>query len=128
MIAIAKVEQSRFRKNMFKSKRKSLEEIWFGEHYLEIANIARFAPSACNTQPWIVESNEQELRVFRYKKPGKRGIMPADKVIYYNRIDIGIFLSVLELCLEYAGISFGRTLISDTQDEEKVPIAIYSIK
>ena len=80
MIAIAKMEESQFRKNMFKSKRKPLEEIWSGEHYLEIANIARFAPSACNTQPWIVESSEQELRVFRYKEPGKRGIMPADKV------------------------------------------------
>ena len=128
MIAIAKVEESRFRNNMFKSKRKPLEEIWFGEHYLEIANIARFAPSACNTQPWIVESSEEKLKVYRYKKPGKRGIMPADKVIYYNRLDIGIFLSVLELCLEHEGISFDRTLISDTQDEEKVPIAIYSIK
>ena len=128
MIAIAKMEETKFRKNMFKSKRKPIEEIWFGEYYLEAANIARFAPSACNTQPWIVESNEQELRVFRYKKPGKRGIMPADKVIYYNRIDIGIFLSILELCLEHEGISFGRTLISDTQDEETVPIAIYDIK
>ena len=128
MIAIAKVEESRFRKNMFKSKRKPLGEIWFGEQYLEVANVARFAPSACNTQPWIVESSEAELKVYRYKKPGKRGIMPADKVIYYNRIDIGIFLSVLELCLEHGGISFDRTLISDTQDEEKVPVAIYAIK
>ncbi len=128
MIAIAKVEKSRFRKNMFKSKRKPLGEIWFGEHYLEIANVARFAPSACNTQPWTVEGSEGELKVYRYKKPGKRGIMPADKVIYYNRIDIGIFLSVLELCLDHEGISFGRTLISDTQDEEKVLIAIYVIK
>lgn len=73
MIAIAKMEETKFRKNMWRSKRKPIEEIWFGEYYLEAANIARFAPSACNTQPWIVESNEQELRVFRYKKPGKRG-------------------------------------------------------
>ena len=128
MIAIAKMEDSRFRKNMFKSKRKPLEEIWFGEHYLEIANIARFAPSACNTQPWIVESSERELKVYRYKKPGKRGIMPVDKVIYYNRIDIGIFLSILELCLEHEGISFDRTLFTDDQDDEKVLNAIYAIK
>lgn len=128
MIAIAKMEETKFRKNMFKSKRKPIEEIWFGEYYLEAANIARFAPSACNTQPWIVESNEQELRVFRYKKPGKRGIMPADKVSFYNRIDIGIFLLILEISLKHEGIVFERTLFEDKKEEEKNLVAIYAIK
>lgn len=128
MIAIAKMDESKFRKNMFKSKRKLLEEIWSGEHYLEIANIARFAPSACNTQPWMVESSKQELRVFRYKKPGKRGIMPADKVSFYNRIDIGIFLLVLELCLEHEGIAFGRVLFDDNQEVEINLVAAYATK
>lgn len=128
MIAIAKMEETKFRKNMFKSKRKPIEEIWFGEYYLEAANIARFAPSACNTQPWIVESNKQELRVFRYKKPGKRGIMPADKVSFYNRIDIGIFLLLLEVCLKHGGIVFERTLFEDKKEEEKNLVAIYAIK
>ena len=128
MIAIAKMEETKFRKNMFKSKRKPIEEIWFGEYYLEAANIARFAPSACNTQPWIVESNEQELRVFRYKKPGKRGIMPADKVSFYNRIDIGIFLLILEVCLKHEGVVFERTLFEDKKEEEKNLVAIYAIK
>ena len=128
MIAIAKMEETKFRKNMFKSKRKPIEEIWFGEYYLEAANIARFAPSACNTQPWIVESNEQELKIFRYKKPGKRGIMPADKVSFYNRIDIGIFLLILEVCLKHGGIVFERTLFEDKKEEEKNLVAIYAIK
>ena len=128
MIAIAKMEETKFRKNMFKSKRKPIEEIWFGEYYLEAANIARFAPSACNTQPWIVESNKQELRVFRYKKPGKRGIMPADKVSFYNRIDIGIFLLILEVCLKHGVIVFERTLFEDKKEEEKNLVAIYAIK
>ena len=128
MIAIAKMEETKFRKNMFKSKRKPIEEIWFGEYYLEAANIARFAPSACNTQPWIVDSNAQELRVFRYKKPGKRGIMPADKVSFYNRIDIGIFLLILEVCLKHGGIVFERTLFEDKKEEEKNLVAIYAIK
>ena len=128
MIAIAKMEETKFRKNMFKSKRKPIEEILFGAYYLEAANIARFAPSACNTQPWIVESNEQELRVFRYKKPGKRGIMPADKVSFYNRIDIGIFLLILEVSLKHEGIVFERTLFEDKKEEEKNLVAIYAIK
>lgn len=128
MIAIGKMEESKFRKNMFKSRRKSLEEIWLGEHCLEVANIARFAPSACNTQPWIVESSKKELRVYRYKKQGKRGIMPADKVSFYNRIDIGIFLLILEVCLDHEGIAFNRTLFDDAQEEEKSKVAVYTIK
>ena len=51
MIAIAKIDSAdKFRKDMFKSKRKDLSEIWNGDSYLEIANIVRFAPSACNTK------------------------------------------------------------------------------
>ena len=57
MIAIAKIDsEDKFRKDMFRSKRKELSEIWYGDNYLDIANIVRFAPSACNTQPWIVET------------------------------------------------------------------------
>ena len=93
MIAIAKVDsETKFRKDMYKSKRKELSEIWSGNYYLDIASLVRFAPSACNTQPWKVESFEKELKIYRYRKEGKRGIMPKDKVIYYNQIDIGIFL------------------------------------
>ena len=106
-------------KDMFKSKRRPLEEIWVGGHYQNIAQIARFAPSACNTQPWIVESGEWELKVYRYQKPGKRGIMPSSKVSWYNRIDIGIFLLFLEVCMEHECLAFERTLYADTREEEK---------
>ena len=99
MIAIAKVDkEDKFRKDMYKSKRKELSEIWEGDSFLDIGNIVRFTPSACNTQPWRVEANDTELKVYRYRKSGKRGIMPKDMVIYYNQIDIGIFLCFLELC------------------------------
>ena len=128
MIAIAKMPSDKFRKDMFKSKRKSLDEIWTGQAHLDVARIARFAPSACNTQPWIVESTADSLTVYRYKKPGKRGIMPADMVTYYNRIDMGIFLLFLELCLNHEGIDFARTLYSDASDEEKVLTAKYLLK
>ena len=129
MIAIAKVDSAeKFRKDMYKSKRKELQEIWNGDNYLNIANIVRFAPSACNTQPWIVESSERELKVYRYRKQGKRGIMPKDKVIYYNQIDIGIFLCFLELCLEQNNIKYNRNLfIEENHEEEKNLTAIYEI-
>lgn len=119
MFAIAKMPAEKFRKNMFKSKRKPLEEIWQGECIVGVSEIARFAPSACNTQPWFVERDGQTLTVYRYKKPGKRGIMPADKVTYYNQIDIGIFLLILELCLQHEKISFERELYPDDGDVQK---------
>ena len=130
MIAIAKVDSpDKFRKDMFKSKRKELKEIWLGDNYLDIANIVRFAPSACNTQPWIVDSSEKELRVYRYRKEGKRGIMPKDKVIYYNQIDIGIFLCFLDLCLDKNGIEYNKDLyVEENHEKEKNLIAIYKIK
>lgn len=129
MIAIAKMPENAFRKDMFKSKRKPLEEIWQGK-ILPFSNIVRFAPSACNTQPWIVENTGSELEVYRYKKPGKRGIMPAEKVRFYNRIDVGIFLFFLEVCLEHEGYAInGTQIFEDEPDEvEKVLIAKYELK
>lgn len=127
MIAIAKMSEDKFRKDMFKSKRKPLEEVWSGDD-LGIANIVRFAPSACNTQPWIVENKGERLEVYRYKKPGKRGIMPADRVSFYNRIDIGIFLLFLEVCMEHEEIQYERTLYADSGDEEKTLMASYLLE
>ena len=129
MIAIAKVDdETKFRKDMYKSKRKDLAEIWNGDYYLDIANIVRFTPSACNTQPWIVDSSENELKVYRYRKPGKRGIMPIDMVKYYNQIDIGIFLCFLELCLNKNNIKFERSLfVEENVDNEKNLTAIFKL-
>ncbi len=119
MIAIRKInDETKFRKDMFKSKRKPLEEIWEGET-LGIAEIARFSPSACNTQPWFVKNEGEKLTIFRYKKPGKRGIMPAAKVSYNNRIDVGIFLCILEICMAKNNIKFSRTLFVDDGDDRE---------
>ena len=127
MLAIAKVDSSdKFRKDMYKSKRKELKEIWYGDDYLDIANIVRFTPSACNTQPWIVESSKNMLNV--YRKEGKRGIMPKDMVVYYNQIGMGIFLCFLELCLDKNSIEFKRTLyVEKNFEDEKHIIATYKI-
>ena len=130
MIAIAKVpDEAKFRKDMFKSKRKPVEEIWTGEVVPGVTDIVRFAPSACNTQPWIVEYENDELKVFRYKKPGKRGIMPTDKVSYYNQIDMGIFLCFMDLCLAHEGIEYEKTLyLDDGDDAEKTLNAVYRMR
>lgn len=128
MIAVHKVnDPSLYRKDMFKSKRKPLEEIWSGDT-LGVAEISRFAPSACNTQPWYVENRDGELTVYRYKKPGKRGIMPAAAVSYFNRIDVGIYLCILEICLQKNGIDYEKELfIDDGGDAELTKFAVYKI-
>ena len=119
MLSIHKIcDDSRFRKDMFKSKRKSIEEIWEGQQISGVSDIVRFAPSACNSQPWLVK-NDGELWVYRYKKPGKRGIMPADMVSFYNRIDIGIFICFMDICLEHNGIEFEKRLYSDAGDDKE---------
>lgn len=130
MIAIAKVDKvEKFRKDMYKSKRKELDEIWSGDNLLDIANIVRFAPSACNTQPWRVEATNAELKVFRYRKEGKRGIMPKDRVIYYNQIDIGIFLCFLDLCLEHNNIDYKKEIFTEENHEKEYNLtAIYHLQ
>lgn len=113
MIAIHKVDDaSRFRKHMYKSNCKPLEELWQGDT-LGIAEIARFAPNACNSQPWFVHNEGGVLTVSRRQKPGRIGIMPPKAVPYFNRIDMGIYLCILELCLEHSKIKFDRTLFTD---------------
>lgn len=126
MFAIRKVtDESKFRKDMFKSKRKEISEIWKGEN-LGVADVCRFSPSACNTQPWYVENSNGNLTVFRYRKPGKRGIMPASAVAFYNRIDIGIFLCILDVCLQEKGFDYQKELyVDDGGNCEFTKVATY---
>ena len=130
MMAIAKVDsEDKFRKDMYKSKRKDVSEIWNDGYYLNIADIVRFTPSACNSQPWKVESSDGELKVFRYHKEGKRGIMPKNAVMYYNQIDMGIFLCFLELCLEHNDLSYERELFVEEDHEQELNLtAKYKVK
>ncbi len=118
MMAISKVDSEyKFRKDMYKSKRKEISEMWNGEEHLDIADVVRFAPSACNTQPWKVDATKQELKVYRYRKEGKRGIMPKDAVMYFNQIDIGIFLCFMEMVLAKKGGDFDRTVYVEEDHE-----------
>lgn len=123
LIAIAKVKE--YRKDMFKAKRKEVDEIWNGDE-MNVANIVRFSPSACNSQPWFVENNDGSLYVYRISKSGKVGIMPKDASLYFNQIDIGIFMCILELCLTHENISFVRENVKDKQGFDEPQLnAIY---
>ena len=129
MIAIVKVDsEDKFRKDMFKSKRKELSKIWDGDYYTDIGNIVRFAPSACNLQPWIVKASPNKLEVYRYSKKGKIGIIPKNMVTHYNQIDIGIFLCFLELCLNHNKLNMIEHFIDDNSQNEINLTALYNIK
>jgi len=131
MMAIAKVDDSKkFRRDMYKSKRKPLSEVLISDNddYNAIVDVARFAPSACNSQPWLVEASMKEVVVSRYSREGKRGIMPKNKVAFYNQIDIGIFLCFIELCFSHNGINYKRTLFTEVDHSlEKNKTAVYLI-
>ena len=54
--------------------------------------------------------------------------MPKDKVIYYNQIDIGIFLCFMELCLEHNNIKYKRELfVEEDHDKEYNLTAKYNL-
>ena len=118
MMAISKVPNDSFRKDMYKSKRKSIDEIWEGNKYVEMANIVRFSPSSCNTQPWFVKEDNNKLLIYRYRKEGKRGIMPKNRVIYQNLIDIGIFLLFIELYLKENKLNYSINIHNDNELNE----------
>ena len=113
MMLICKTPEDTFRKDMFKSKRKPIDEIWEGSKYLNIGSIARFTPSSCNTQPWKVIEKDNKIEIYRYRKEGKRGIMPNNKVVYQNLIDIGIFLCFICIILDHNNFQYEYEIYND---------------
>ena len=54
--------------------------------------------------------------------------MPKDRVIYYNQIDIGIFLYFIELCLEKNSIKYEKELFIEEDHEKEMNLtAIYRL-
>lgn len=129
MIAVRKIsDASQFRQDLSKARRKPLDEIWAGDT-LGLAEIVRYAPSAVNSQPWFVKNENGTLTVYRTRKPGRIGIMPEAAASYFNRIDIGIFLCCLEVCLAEKGLPFTRELFPDLADgkTERSKVAVYTL-
>ena len=55
--------------------------------------------------------------------------MPADKVSFYNRIDMGIFLCFLDLCLQHCGMECSVDRYQEDDSEaEKIKVAAYRLK
>jgi len=125
MLGIEKAEASEFRQDFTKTKRKEVADIWQGEAFRGMADVVRYAPSACNTQPWLVRSSPEKIDIYRVL--GSRGIMPVLKVPFYNKIDTGIFLLFMEICLRREKINFERELLSDSELGKENLVASYTI-
>lgn len=126
MLAFGKGHSAEFRKDYTKAKRKELEVIWSGENLVDVANVVRYAPSACNSQPWRVFCKSDSIEIYRSTQV--RSIMPEDKRPYYNSIDMGIFLCFMDITLKNKGYEFKRVLhAKQKNDEDLIAVASYEI-
>lgn len=125
-MALGKGEESEFRKDYKKSKRKEIRDIWNGDLSFEIGDFVKYAPSACNTQPWRVICENKTLNVYRTTEV--KSIMPKEKVPFYNSIDMGIFLYFLDFALDHNGILFKRTLSPENNNSSLIPVATYILE
>ena len=115
-----------FRKDVGEFNRKSAAEIWTGATNPKLAEIARLAPSAVNSQPWKVVEEGNVLKVFRVK--GNTPVLSGVLFKRWNKVDIGIFLAFLEVALESEGYEFTRELHPDTDAKKSVLTATYTIR
>ena len=84
----------------------------------------QYAHKICKTAGIVSVSKH-----YRYKKPGISVIVPEEKITYFNKIDIGIFLLVLEVCLKKHNFSYQRkTYVDNNTVEEMALIAKYQLK
>lgn len=132
MMAIRKVDDSRFRApgDMESFKRVTVEEMWEGPQIEGVTDTVRLTPSACNIQPWkVVNKGDGTLEEYRYRRPGKHGIIPPFRLAYFGSIDTGIFLLFLEICLRNKGIEFERTFTPDDGNFKPLNLnAVYRLK
>ena len=130
MLAFGKSSPEDFRKDVTKAARKPREVIWQGDFPQAAIDAARYAPSACNMQPWRVILNGNELHVYRTTNVHS-AIMPVRKRPYFNTIDLGIFLQFLEISLAHHGYAFRRVLVDETTapaaEPHLIPIAVYTL-
>lgn len=125
LIAIGKVHAETLRKGEDEFKRKPLCEVWQGEKYKQIGDIARFAPSAVNSQLWKMVEDGDTLTLIRKRE--KVGVIPVEKIEYFNKVDMGIFMFFLEVAIEHFGMEFERELVYKKLSEEEVETAKYKI-
>ena len=91
MLIMEKSEEGQFRKSMHEAKRREADKIKTGEGFDSIAEVARFAPSAVNFQPWLMECEGNKIRV--YRKSMRMAKLKWDTLSFFQRMDVGFLCS-----------------------------------
>lgn len=125
MLSFGKNNESDFRTDMSEFKRKDVKDFWKDISDSKLGEIVRLAPSAVNSQPWKVEQNGNELKIYRAK--GNTPVLSGILFKHWNKVDIGIFLCFLDVALESEGYAFTRQLHPDADNKKLVLTATYSI-
>jgi hypothetical protein len=82
------------------------------QHITEIIDIARFAPSLYNTQPWRVHQNGDSLRI---SLDGRYQIVNADPVTRQTYMGLGIFCEAIRLSAQSFGLDQTSLTLDDGQ-------------
>ena len=77
----------------------------------DIALPASLAPSACNTQPWVVRVENNNIIVERGS--GNSSIMRGEIKTFFNKIDMGIYLFYLKTSIPNSVICIDSSTNSD---------------
>lgn len=120
MLNIQKVDDDEWRTDYTDTKRRPVGKFWTGEPLPGVSERVGYAPSSCNTQPWLVEHKDDKLEVSMTLS--HVSIIPPRLKYFFHEIDMGIFLLFLELLLIKNGISFSREIVNK---ENK--IAVYTL-
>ena len=126
MLSIGKLNEKDFRKDYTKAKRKDIDTIWIGKFALDVANVVRYAPSTCNLQPWLVYTEKNLIKV--YRRLDVKSKIYKDKILYYNTIDMGIFIYFLDLTLKEKGYKYKKLFLEETNKSNLEPIVMYVIE
>ena len=87
-----------YRKSLSEFNRKPMSEISDIED--KRLECARYAPSACNSQPWYFIHSDEKICVYR----SSHIIIGKTPIVYFNNIDIGIALA--HIYLSHEGVRF----------------------
>lgn len=87
----------------------------------EVALPSSLAPSACNTQPWVVNKDGNDIIVSRGF--GNQSIMRGEIKTFFNKIDMGIYLYYLKSSISNSKICIDNSTINR---EDNITIIKYN--
>lgn len=127
LLAFGKSSSQDSRDQVSQFRRKSKAEIWQGDFDPDVVEAVRLAPSACNSQPWRVSCDGNQIKVYRNTKV--KSFVPFVNLSNFNPIDMGICLYFLETALAHKGYAFERTLLPQQEDsgQSLIEIAKYAV-